>query len=380
MISDEEADMCVEKIEQIVRAWSVDRHDTRYNLTEEHLGYQTLLERAFGEYKRRYTQQQQLIDSGAFTARVASAMRKLAAVKRLEIRDDVWDDTRATGVTSFRDLIFSNERLCKSLYEDRGLSCRAQFEWTDALTAVIGQSEQLPTSDVVPVVPELLAALGTAGVSIATLSIDLSMIPDFSRLRSTTDTGPKIASAVRELKGFSFWLGDLSIHHGHHEFKAMRDFIAPIINAEKLEELTLSLNLWDQDSAIDPASMPVVGIIESRTSRSDLSSVTLQGLPIRFSDLAHLLKSVRLSEGFVSMIGVHLMDGSWAEILEILRDRHRWAFLRSPSGAECEELSLDAYEKIFGSYYDMGEVEEELEAEQYIGRQLPANPLVHDSS
>lgn len=369
--SEKEIPWNVEKVRSITQAWTAySKQHASHSPTEKDLGYQELLERAFREYRRQYAEQQELIDSGGFSARVASAMAAMPAVKRLVIVDEDMCNRQRETIFSrpFRDRLLDDEKLCRSLYENQRMSCREQFDRS------LG-------SDAIPVLPNLLAALGTVGVSITTLEIELSMLPDFSRLESTADDiGPRIASATRKLETFSLQIAGPSVAHRRYEFEVLRDFLAPIVSAERLERLSVSLSLWETDSAIDPASLPMVGIINARTSWPALSSVRLRSLPVRSSDLESLAKSVRSPGGLVWMRGVHLMDGSWADVLEVLRDGHKWASIKSPSGAECEEMSLEEYEEIFGRYGSDEESRCLSGAERYVRGWGTANPLLSSSS
>lgn len=370
-----------EKVRRITRAWTeFSRHTANYSPTKEDIRYQDLLERGFEEYRSRFLEQQELLDGGVFVSKIASAMAAMPAAKRLAIHDgghELSMFSRKDKQFSFGAHLLDDEKLCEGLLKGQRMSYEVQHRHE------LG-------SDAIPVIPALLAALDAADVRITSLGIELSTMSDFSRLDSAADTCLKIGSAMRDLKAFNFSNCGSALFRSQYELEVLRDFLALIINAERLQSLSVRLNLWDDDSGLDPATMPLVSVIKARTLWPNLSSVILDTLHIQHSDLENILNCVRSPNGYVGLHKIHLVDGSWVPVLDALKERHGWSDLTSPSGAECEAMSLEQYELVFGPYDGVGNRTQEeeaypkaTEAEIYIRGWGAGNPLTmaaeHDS-
>lgn len=363
-----------DKIRRITRAWTAcTRQTTNYSPTEEDAGYQRLLKRGFEEYRVRYAQQQELLVDGFFIAKIATAMATMPAAKRLVIHD--CDDEfpmcfRKARRLPFDAQLLDDEKLCEGLFKGQQMSYQVQRHYELGI-------------DAIPVLPILLAALDEVSIHIDSLDIRLSTMGDFGRLESAADIGEKIGSAMRNLKVFDFSNLGPTLVRSHHELLVLRNFLAPIMNGDRLESLNVRLNLWNDDSALDPATMPLVSVVKARAAWPQLSNLILDTLHIEYADLKHLLLCVQSPQGYVGLHKIHLTDGSWSAVLDLLKERHRWANLTSPSGAECEEMSMEEYERVFGPYDGIGNRTQEeearpeaTEAEVYIRGWGAGNPLL----
>lgn len=357
----------IPNIRRIISAWTAFQNEgISIDLTERDVGYQALLKQCFEEYQQRYAEQQELLNSGAFISRVASALAKMPAAKELVFPESCYDMSlndhdhqwfygqQATADTMLRRFLLEN--------------------W------LLPSGHEPLTTHPVSLISTILAGLDTTDVNITSLFIELpSSHPDFAMLESTAD---KISSALRGLEVFELMNCFPQLLCGRRELEAFREFLGPIIRTERLEELWINLKLWGGEAEIDPASLPLVSVVKPKVAWPALSGLSLLRLRLQFSDFEHMLKSIRSGVPSVYIREVDLMDGSWAVILDILRDRHRGAWLQSPSGAECEAMSEQEYARIFGVYYDEEDEEdvEELEAHQYIRGSISTNPLLHPVS
>lgn len=335
--------------------------------TERDVGYQALLKQCFEEYQQRYAEQQELLDSGAFSARVASALAKMPAAKGLEFPESCVD----MSLNDYEHQCFWSQQTTDDTLLRRGLLENWQFP---------SRHEPLTTHPV-SLISTILAGLDTTDANITSLRVELpSSHPEFVMLESTAD---KITSALQGLEVFTLVNYFPQLFCDRRELEAFREFLGPIIHTERLEKLHIDLDLWGGEDEFDPTSLPLVSVIKTKVAWPALSCLSLLCLRLQFSDLEHMLKSIRSGVPFVCIREVDLMDGSWAAILDILRDRHRGAWLQSPSGAECEAMSREEYEKIFGFYYDGKQDdsdEEEPEADRYIQGSISTNPLRHPVS
>lgn len=374
-ISRQDALKLVDKFNRITGAWAgFAEKRLDYSPSAEETRFHRLLERGHKEYRRRYAEQQKLLDNGVFIAKIASALAAMPAARHVRFHDD--DD--AFPIYSCKDKqstfdaeLLEEEELCKGLF-------KRQPMWYG-----ISHQHALFT-DASRVIPNFLAALDGTDVRLVSFELRISAIESFRTLHSSADNGPKSGSAMRDLRVFEFVHRGPDLDRTLQELEALRDFLAPMINAEKLEKLLVRLNLWNAESALDPAFMRSTSLIKPRAAWPNLSSVMLDTVHIAPSDLEHLLKSVRSPQCFVGLHKIHLTnrERSWASILDLLKERHAWANLTSPSGAECELMSLEEYEKVFGSYYGVENRTQEAvslsgptEAEAFIRGWAADNPL-----
>lgn len=247
----------------------------------------------------------------------------------------------------------------------------------------------------------LAAVLKKAGGSVRTLNMNLVAPVDKKRLLSrklTSDEVDLIRSAMRNIKRLRFYYGPITIPWPHNavptaynrqELENLTTLVTALTDSGNLEDLELETNLWH----CDPMSLPPnLGIVKAQASWASLSVLDLVGVSIHCSDLEHCLNrtipvtgNIRPRQEHQSLFDksrapgvrlsrVHLVDKSWARILDILRERHSLAVLHSPSGAECEDMGFDTYNRLFGQYDGCTNVTE-MEAERYIRGGDYVNPL-----
>lgn len=341
----------VGRMEKIAKAWSDSGPECgEATLTEEEAAaYRSLLERGFAGYQRKFDEERELIDSGAFTARVVKAIEEMGQVVGLQIHVNnvpTAEDVYPCRQVPFYQQILDNDKLYEALIADnRHIAPNFTAEFS---------SEDIFVMEVSPVlcISALLAGLDSSQVKVMSLEIYLSAPADAPSLLGTTvENRLQVASTLRNLTTFSLLIHETPLPRSRDELRAVRDFLEPVLNSGNIEDLSVDLNLWSDYSALDPASFgPSVGVIKATLGRMPLRRLALHGLPIHFSDLEHLLNSFRSGHRCVSLGQVHLLDGSWAALLDILKERHRWPRLVGPSGAECEHLGPEEYVSIFGRY------------------------------
>lgn len=363
----------IDRLNRIRRAWSNSILD---NPTEEDLHFKRLLESGFEEFTKRFFQQRETLEHGDFVQSVKLALPKLQAVRHMSICDEDGDlpvhSRRGSQISSDVGSL-DDEQLFESLSRWEPMSYEDE-EYIDL------------TGDATFLIPSLLAGFDTMNFrQLYSLDIEISKSLCLVELGvPSLKYDSKIEAAMQNLKAFRFiHRGPVSPRKINH-IEGLRDFLGSIIVAESLECLHIETNLWnDKESTLGPDQLPLVSLIKARVDWPKLSSVLLDTLHIEHSDLMHLLRCVDSARrGYVGLRKIHLMDGSWATILDLLRERHSWANLASPSGAECEAMSLEEYERIFGPYspIDNRTQEEEVspgptEAESYIRGWQDNNPL-----
>lgn len=367
-----------EKLQRIIHAWSALRSRAMLEATEQDLHYQRLLELGFQKFSDRFLKRQEIIESGILVQRIKLALSKMQAVRHLKIRDE--DEKRlelfqrATQVSSDAAVVDDEQLL-------RGMSRWQPMQSAD----VVAHYEEFPPGAPI-LIPALLAELDTViSRRLVSLDIGISTGRSLEELSATDTVYSKIQASMQNLKSFRFNHRGPIFPRILDELETLRDFLGSFIVVESLESLAIETNLWkeaDSLTAYDPVVLPSTSLIKARTAWPNLSSVLLNTLLIEHSDLTHLLSCVNSTRGCVVLQNIHLLDGSWATILDLLRERHSWAYLASPSGAECEAMSVEEYKRIFGPYnpidnrtQDEEVTSEPKEAQAYIRGWQDKNPL-----
>lgn len=349
----------LDRLRCIRRACTALIHDSKLDKpTEEDIHYQQLLKKGFEQFSDRFVEQQKILERGTLVLQFRSALLKMNAVRHLRIDDDV--DKRPTH--SRRRIQDSSD---VSLMDDEEL-----LESLSRPQSILRSDQQYNASgiDATSLIPALLVDLHTIDFRhLVSLEIEMSKSRSFKGLSAADTVYSKIGAAVQNLKAFRFIHREPVVSHSIDEVITLRDFLNSVINVASLESLVIRTNLWNQEKDVfDPDQSPFVSLIKARTDWSNLSSVLLDTLHIEHSDLTHLLSCVNSGSGYVGLHRIHLMDGSWATVLDLLKERHGWSNLDSPSGAECEDMSPVQYDRIFGGY-DMPRLHDHMQNEEASG-------------
>lgn len=72
------------------------------------------------------------------------------------------------------------------------------------------------------------------------------------------------------------------------------------------------------------------------------------GLPLRLEELEKFLKH-SMKFVYLAVRQVHLLSGTWADVLDVLHDASTQAIIEIPMGAECDDMSRERIEEFFGS-------------------------------
>lgn len=226
-----------------------------------------------------------------------------------------------------------------------------------------------------PDIPGFLAAIGAAGIGLTSLDINLLRAQSLKRTELDEDGQMNVQSALRSLKRLKVCSdrGKRTCLR-RYELLTLANLMELLLHAEKLETLVLAPRLWGD---LDPAFIPPVSVVSSRTRWHGLSKVALLGVMVRYADLKHLLICTDSSQGSLELRATHLLDGSWVPVLDLLRARHRMATVTAPSGAECEAMTPRKYESIFGRYIIFPFDDRDTAADRYIRGTEAVNPLLN---
>ncbi|PSS13293.1 hypothetical protein M430DRAFT_267445 [Amorphotheca resinae ATCC 22711] len=299
---------------------------------ENDLRYRMLLRRAHEEYRRRFADQERLREDGSFIRAVAAAIARMPTAKRLELRDEDFNSTmRRAGYFAQAD---DNEVLVQDML--------LPITWEEARLHGLGQ----PPAEVLVKLP---GAIHKAGALLTGLDIEVSPPEDYAVPAPSEEDCHDLTAAVQKLKTFNFrtrCLKGPSFWPAREpaEVEDLGRFLTALLDTESMEDVRLSFNsLWDSES---PPLFSLGYTITLRTWQN-LRFLSLDAVPIHLAELERLINQLDRPK-IVRIDGMHLLSGSWAEGLDILRRKFtNYSSFNNPSGAECEVLSDEEKEAIF---------------------------------
>ena len=108
-----------------------------------------------------------------------------------------------------------------------------------------------------------------------------------------------------------------------------------------IENISLDIDpLWNDGQK--PLSLCSIGSLCTYRTWKKLSYCYLSGVPLNQTDLEEIVQ--QLSPGAMTMIiaNLQLLDGSWSEVLDILRNKSfHCCRISEPSGGEFDSMSLE---------------------------------------
>ncbi|CAI6088672.1 unnamed protein product [Clonostachys chloroleuca] len=318
-------------------------------LTEQDQTHLEHLRRTHQEYRRLFTDQEGLMESGEFLLAVASGMSRMPCARTLSFIDS--NHTFSSHIS-----FFDAEDVNIPLY-------RSMLLPLDYYTA--------GKHDVILMLSELIAKLPVAvhhaGAWLERIHIKLSWLNSLSDLLPSPELQQQLPLAVHRMRRFSFecrnWV------NGDANQDALCDMLAPYLDTPSLRDI--SIDMLRDDESDDHLSLRIGRLIAS-PQWQNLSQLFLRDVAFHPSQLHGFMS--KLPTSFLSfwMKHIRLLSGTWAEVLDILRGKPAITSVRLDDilGAECDDMSDDEMKAIFGkqSFLDRSQ------AEWYIagfGRQNP---------
>lgn len=155
------------------------------------------------------------------------------------------------------------------------------------------------------------------------------------------------------------------------EVEHVKTFLRALLDTPSLEDLSLDLTfLWDHDNMPSSTSL---GSIFTFRSWTKLHNLFWRICPLHLEEFKQFISNLPASIEFISPYATHLLSGTWAEALDVLRGKARYTTIEYPSGGELEGMPKEDRENIF--LRQRGRRESDSKAEQYIAGRIEQNPL-----
>ncbi|XXG98965.1 hypothetical protein Hte_005298 [Hypoxylon texense] len=362
-LPDGDVDSTLEKGNSILEAWGRFAHSGEETPGSE--AFVEVLRTAHREYQRLFDVQERLLKDRGFVQAFASAIARMPRVKSLVIEEE----TRSS-----RRQIPHRQPFYKAIHDPDALC----WTYVEALPTELVDEYGVDVSPSMDLALNSLAAIPGAGASLRNIKIDIARVGDAALLVSSPSTRRHLSVLSKQLVGASIRFGALQQGSSANTQSDFYQLSLAILDSDSLEHIILNLG----DIKSEELSPFDIGPILNCQERPNLSTLSLHGVAIHATELELFTNPLRprgrLRRVMKSSysLGVHfhlselrLLSGTWADVLDLLRTKtHPYSSIQRPSGAECEDMTKEEYDKVFtkpGNGFALSWVNPSL-AEEYI--------------
>jgi len=326
-----------------------------------------LLHRAHGRYEQHYDNQR-IMQQETFVQAIALAMARMTKATWLEIYD--LDDSPT------RSEVLSTEILLPDLDEDEMLLDKLIAplkNWEDARIHRLG----LPPAEIIP---RLISTLHEKDIPLTGLMINTPPPEDLSILLADNNENGNSKAAMKHLRALKispqdvYTSDDFWTSREPGEWRPFYDFLSYLLSSTALQRIDLDVEFL-YTSTLQP--LVSMGTVLLSNSWPRLEELRFNG-PFQIEELQHVVS--RANKNLLLNWSGYLMNGSWAEVLECLKesiskDGISWysqigGFTKQVSGQEVEEMTDEDWNVIFKEKHPIGSL-----ATNYIRGLEESNPI-----
>lgn len=324
-----------------------------------------VLLRAAQECYRQHHETQLLLQHGPFAQATFSAMMRMPTATWLSIQDG---DIRAISGPDWESDIIYPENL--ENVDTLRLKLEApSFSWSMARYRGL-------RSPPVDVIPSILLSIGEAGIRLTGLDIDVPLPDNLSSFSRDQVTPSKMQASSQQLKAFACRPRH-AVPLSKEAVPLLTGFLSTILQTSSLQRIDLCFDFMSEESS---GLQPIASMAPILFSRSwpSLEELSFTG-PFHFQDLRNLVNHI--DKNVDLQWSGYLMDGSWAGVLDFLRDCRLHATITlgdvngSIAGAECENMSRAELDHIFRENDFTPSLASESRAARYIRGWTTRNPV-----
>lgn len=373
----------------IARKWS--RGDNRDG--------QRILRRGFRKYRRRYNDQEELLEQGAFHQKLPIALSSMPKARHLWIDDHEIKKGWVREESLLDKMLASDGTLLKYLSGP-------------------GPLQRAPKPTLQQFIPSLLTKLPDAGIHIKSLWIHLTQLQpeaedllwDISNL-PTAELDTKLKLSMTDLRSLKFQQvppkDEDFPEPGFPDLSAtsLAKCFSTLIQGDRIEELSIDTGLSLNRVQIPPSVQITssLGPFLGNQKWSQLKQVQLTGIPLGPSEIVRIIEATQkggnsihqatrghsIHQTTCQLKDVYLLDGTWADLLDAMRTASGGSTATSllmPSGAECHSMTIEERDQIFKRVHrvcrrparfphNSSNSSDPSRAERYIWGQDAQNPL-----
>ncbi|KAK4034729.1 hypothetical protein C8A01DRAFT_18517 [Parachaetomium inaequale] len=290
-------------------------------------GLRARLEETHDQYLALLEKQESLITSGEFARLVGSAIARMPGARKLD-----FDDADFESLGALRRLMTPGVDVWDALH---GLMLEPKTGYHVAEHHLALPSYQC--------IVDVIDAVRSAGTLLNSIDIKLSSLGRPGALVLSPDIRQRFSSGMQQLKEFAFTCtcGD---NVGEQGVGDLEKFLWGCLNTASLQKLSLDMRYGKADTSM----IDIWKVMGSRF-RHELTDIFLGQVATDLSTLVLFLERLPERMRRLHQERVNLRSGTWKEVLDALQEkRYRAVILSEPRGAECDDMSDEDYDRIFG--------------------------------
>ena len=284
---------------------------------EKRIEYQQILREGHEEYRKKHEEQLRLIVDGSFADRLAASMSRMFHVDSLGFVDTI---------NTIPDPYFHDPTLLSTNMDHLRRLMTKPHDWS-TIEHLDGEPELLPAK----LLSEIPIAIHKAGVRIRDLSIDCFPLkqnqalvcPNWQELSSPA--WPEFRAACQSLSKFDFSLSRQPLRLENlpeDQHNAMDQYLSAILSAQSLENVHFGFRVFSINDGHRKQGPHNIGRLLQDLRLSGIKSLQIGGdATLSQRELETFCKGLGNNLSRLYFHSIDLSDGSWAGVLDILREK-----------------------------------------------------------
>ena len=345
----------------IVDIWESYAINPKDLVRETDLIYCGVLQEAHERYRQHFQEQVILRKDAYFIKAVAAAIARMPTVDALEICDFDYQGSWRTYSRSWIDQVSDKEALGQNLL--------VPMRWEQARRYELGD----PPTEILVKLP---AAIHQAGGLVTALKLELSFPESYATLTQNEEDLVALKASVQGLKHFKLRARHFKVRSfgppvPEAEVEHIKTFLHALLDTQSLEHLFLDFGfLWDRDNMPSSTSL---GSLFTFRSWPKLRHLFWRVCPLHLEEFKQFIGNLSTPIEYMGPHATHLLSGTWAEALDVLRRKAKYTTIECPSGGGLEDMPKEEREDIFPRRN--GRPDSDSKAEQYVAGKIEQNPL-----
>jgi hypothetical protein len=296
---------------QALEEWEAIEEGLPGSEVEDLTPYQLLLIKAHTNYCGLFHDQKAAKNKGAHIKRTCAAFEKLLALDSIILNDNHHLRQQRGQSRYHFEQGFSDEQLSEQ--------CVRPSTWKGSLMT------SFVTTPPVEIIPELFTAMARTTTRPLHFSIHMHPPTDLRCMALNSKEQQDIKTVLQQSRhvsiDFESWSrGRSSNNRLRDEMLALCSLTKPLFDGPKLETLAASLGEYSVHYILPAISLAGIIPLTNEHHWHNLTTLKLRCIPLHLCSLQSLVTMLRERLKVFDIYCVHLLDGSWATALDIMRD------------------------------------------------------------
>jgi len=284
---------------------------------EKRIEYQQILCEGHGRYRKKHEEQLGLIVDGSFADRLAASMSRMIHVDSLGLIDTI---------NTIPDPYFEDPTLLSTNMDHLRELMTKPHDWA-TIENLDGEPELLPAK----LLSEVPIAIHKAGIRIRDLSLKCFPLQQNqtmvwpNRQWSFSPAWSEFHAACQSLSKFEFSMSNQPLRHENlpeDQHSAMDEYLGAILSSKSLENVRLDFHIFSVNDGRGKQRPHNVGKLLQDLRLPRINSLQIGGdATVSQSELEKFCKGLGNHLSSLYFHSIDLSDGSWAGVLDILREK-----------------------------------------------------------